>query len=46
MTAVKNALASIAAELALVKTDMANVKTPQDAIRTALVNLGVIKGSA
>jgi len=46
MTATKNALASIAAELALVKTDVTNVKTLEDAIRTALVNLGAIKGAA
>jgi hypothetical protein len=46
MTAVKNALASLAAQLALVKTDVANIKTLQDATRTALVNTGLIKGAA
>lgn len=46
MTAVKNALASIAAQLALIKTDVANVKTLQDATRTALVDTGIMKGAA
>ncbi len=46
MTAVKNAIASLAARLAQVKTDVANVKTLEDAIRTALVNTGLIKGAA
>ena len=46
MTAVKNALASIAAQLAKIKTDVTNIKTLQDAERTALVNLGLIKGAA
>jgi hypothetical protein len=46
MTAVKNALASIAAQLAKIKTDVANIKTFQDAERTAVVNLGLIKGAA
>ena len=46
MTAVKNALASIAAQLAKIKTDVANIKTLQDAERTALVDLGLIKGAA
>lgn len=46
MTAVKNAIASIAAQLAKIKTDVANIKTLQDAERTALVNLGLMKGAA
>ena len=46
MTAVRNALASIAAQLAKIRTDVANIKTLQDAERTALVNLGLIKGAA
>jgi hypothetical protein len=46
MTAVKNALASLAAQLAKIKTDVTNIKTLQDAERTALVNLGLIKGAA
>lgn len=45
-TAMKNAIASLAAELALVKTDMANTLVLLLAIRTALVNAGLIKGSA
>jgi hypothetical protein len=46
MTATKNAIASLAAELALVKTDVANTLVLLLAIRTALVNSGIIKGSA
>lgn len=46
LTAIKNAIASLAARLAEVKTDVANVKTLEDAIRTALVNTGLIKGAA
>lgn len=46
MSAVKNALASIAARLAEVRTDVANIKTFQNAARTALVNTGLIKGAA
>lgn len=46
MTAVKNALASIAAQLAKIKTDVANIKTLQGALRSALVDTGIIKGSA
>jgi hypothetical protein len=46
MTAVKNALASIAAQLAKIKTDVTNIKTLQDATRTALVNTGIMKGAA
>lgn len=46
MTAVKNALASIASQLAKIRTDVANIKTLQDAERTALVDLGLIKGAA
>jgi hypothetical protein len=46
MTAVKNALASIAAQLALIKTDVINVKALQDATRTALVDTGIMKGAA
>lgn len=42
----RNWIASVAAELALIKTDVANIKTLQDATRTALVNLGAIKGAA
>jgi len=46
MTAVKNALASIASQLGKIRTDVTNIKTLQDAERTALVNLGLIKGAA
>ena len=46
MTAVKNALASIASQLAKIRTDVTNIKTLQDAERTALVDLGLIKGAA
>lgn len=46
MTAVRNALASIADQLAKIRTDVANIKTLQNAKRTALVDLGIIKGSA
>lgn len=46
MEAVKDALASIAAQLAKIKTDVANIKTLQDATRTALVNTGIMKGAA
>ena len=46
MTAVKNALASIAAQLALIKTDGINVKARQDATRPALVDTGIMKGAA
>lgn len=43
---IRNAIASLAAELALAKTDVANVKTLQDATRTALVSTGMMKGAA
>jgi hypothetical protein len=46
MTAVRNALASIADQLAKIRTDVANIKTLQNAKRTALVDLGIIKGAA
>jgi hypothetical protein len=46
MTAVRDALASLAAQLAKIKTDVTNIKTLQDATRTALVNTGLIKGAA
>lgn len=46
IVAIKNAIASIAAQLAKIKTDVANVKTLQDATRTALVNTGIMKGAA
>jgi hypothetical protein len=46
LTAIKNAIASLAAQLAKIKTDVTNVKTLQDATRTALVNTGLIKGAA
>jgi hypothetical protein len=45
-TATKNAIASLAAELALVKADHAAMITLVHSLRTALVNAGVIKGSA
>jgi hypothetical protein len=45
MTATKNALASLAARFAEVKTDVANVRTLVDAMRTAMVNFGSMKGS-
>lgn len=46
MAAVKNALASLASQLAKIKTDVTNIKTLQDAARTALVNTGIMKGAA
>jgi hypothetical protein len=46
MTAVKNALASLASQLAKIRTDVTNIKTLQDATRTALVNTGIMKGAA
>ena len=46
IVAIKDAIASIAAQLAKIKTDVANVKTLQDATRTALVNTGIMKGAA
>jgi len=46
MEAVKDAIASIAAQLAKIKTDVANIKTLQDATRSALVNTGIMKGAA
>jgi hypothetical protein len=46
MTAAKNAIASLAAELALVKTDMANTQTLVNRLRTDLIAIGLIKGSA
>lgn len=46
LTAIKNAVASFAAQLALVKADIAAIKTHQDATRTALVAVGVMKGAA
>jgi hypothetical protein len=46
LVAIKNALASIAAELGLVRTDVANHATLLTAIRTALVTTGLIKGAA
>ncbi len=45
-TAQKNAIASLAAELALVRADTAAIIAEANALRTALVNLGLIKGSA
>lgn len=41
----RNWCASLAAQLALVKTDIANLRTLADAKRTAMVNLGSMKGS-
>jgi hypothetical protein len=46
LTAIKNALASIASQLGKIKTDVDNVKTLQNAMRSALVDLGLIKGAA
>lgn len=46
LVALKNAVASLAAELALVKTDVANTQTLGNAVRSALVAIGAIKGSA
>lgn len=45
-TAIKNALASLAARLAEVKADIAAEKVLTAALRTALVNAGIIKGAA
>lgn len=45
-TATKNAVASLAAELALIKTDVAGIYTLLTAMRTALVNTGMMKGAA
>lgn len=42
----KNSISSLAAELALIKTDVAALVTLCNAQRTALVNLGLIKGAA
>jgi hypothetical protein len=46
MTAVKDALASLAARLAEVKADLAARDVLIAALRTALVNTGIVKGSA
>jgi len=46
MTAVRNALASLASQLAKIRTDVENIKTLQNATRTALVNTGIMKGAA
>jgi len=46
LTAIKNAIASLASQLAKIRTDVTNIKTLQDAKRTALVDLGLIKGAA
>ena len=46
LTAIKNAIASLASQLAKIRTDVANIKTLQDAARTALVNTGIMKGAA
>jgi hypothetical protein len=46
LTAIKNAIASLASQLAKIRTDVANIKTLQDASRTALVNTGIMKGAA
>ena len=46
MSAVKNALASLASQLAKIKTDVTNIKTLQDAARTALVDTGIMRGAA
>ncbi|MCE5269642.1 MAG: hypothetical protein LLG00_17325 [Planctomycetaceae bacterium] len=45
-TATKNAVATLAAELAKVKADVGGVNTLLTAIRAALVSLGLIKGDA
>jgi hypothetical protein len=45
-TATKDAVASLAAQLAKVKTDVANTRTLLTAIRTALVAIGLMKGAA
>lgn len=45
-TATKNAVASLAAQLAKVRADLAARDTLLAAIRTALVNTGIIKGAA
>ena len=44
-TATKDAIASLAAELALIKTDMANTQTLVNKLRTDLVAHGLIKGA-
>jgi hypothetical protein len=46
LTAIKNAIASLASQLAKIRTDVANIKTLQNATRTALVNTGIMKGAA
>ena len=46
LIAIKDAIASLAARFAEVKTDVTNIKTHQDATRTALVNSGLMKGAA
>lgn len=45
-TAIKNALASLAAQLVKVKADIAAEKVLTAALRTALVNTGIVKGAA
>ena len=42
---IRNWIASLAAQLALVKTDVVNLRTLVDAQRTAMVNFGSMKGS-
>jgi hypothetical protein len=45
-TTMQNNFKEVTTELALIKTDIANSRTYQVASRTALVNSGIIKGSA
>lgn len=45
-TTAQNNLKEVTTRLAEVRADVANIKTLQDAERTALVNLGVMKGAA
>lgn len=46
ITAAKNNMKEVTTELAKIRTDIANIKTFQDAARTAMVNSGLIKGGA
>lgn len=46
ITAAKNNMKEVTTELAKIRTDIANIKTLEDAIRTALVNTGIMKGAA
>lgn len=46
IASVSNNFKEVTTELALIEADVAAIKTLQDAMRTALVSLGIIKGAA